>query len=294
MQEGKISIRGLLIHVSHYDPKWCSNKTSEEPFDVDVAEHVVDAMRAHNMNLLVVDCADGVRYESHPELARAYTVPMASLKHLASYAHRHGIDVVPKLNFSKSGRNQHDQWMVPHVDQISWMSGFDKYWQIADDVIKELVEALDPKAFFHIGMDEDHSRSLVQYVEAIKILRRLVARHKLRTVIWNDSCYFNNKRAIAQVHAEKCRAAEEYLPRDIVHVLWDYGQAHPAIVKRLTKQGFAVWGAPGQGPSQVRNWRNAIVANGGNGLLMTRWIKCCKRNEEELLGLTGRLGSLYT
>lgn len=292
MQEGKISIRGLLIHVSHYDPMWCRHKTSEEPFDVDVAKHVVDAMSAHNMNLLIIDCADGVRYKSHPELTRSYTVPMASLKCFASYAHRHGIDVVPKLNFSKSGRNQHDQWMAPHADQVSWMSGFDKYWQIADDLIEELVEALDPKAFFHVGMDEDHYRSLTQYIEAINILRRLVAKRKLRTIIWNDSCHFK-KTAIAQVHADKCRSAEERLPRDIVHVLWDYGQAHPAIVKRLTQQGFTVWGAPGQGPRQVKNWRNAIVANGGDGLLMTNWIKCCKRNEEELLGMIERAAPLY-
>lgn len=292
MQKGNIGIRGLLIHVSHYDPAWCRRKTTEEPFDVDVAEHVVDAMRAHNMNLLVIDCADGVRYKSHPELTRPYTVPMASLKHLAAYAHGHGIDVVPKLNFSKSGRNQHDQWMAPYADQVSWMAGLDKYWQIADDVIEELVAALDPKAYFHIGMDEDHYRSLTQYVEAIHILRRLVARHKLRTIVWNDSCHFK-KTVIAQVHADKCRAAEKHLPRDIVHVLWHYGQAHPAIVKRLAKQGFAVWGAPGKGPKEVKHWRKAIIANGGSGLLMTNWIKCCKCNEATLLDMIESLAPLY-
>ena len=170
--------------------------------------------------------------------------------------------------------------------------GFDEYWQIAGELIEELVDVSKPEAFFHVGMDEDHYRSLTQYVEAINILRGLVARHKLRTIIWNDSCHFK-KTAIAQVHADKCRSAEEHLPRDIVHVLWDYNQAHPAIVKRLAQQGFTVWGAPGRRPNQVKNWRNAISANGRSGLLMTNWIKCCKRNEAELLDMIERLAPLY-
>ncbi len=289
MARGRIDVRGLLIHVSHYDPSWCAHKSTEEPFDVEVAEHIVDAMSAGNMNLLVVDCADGVRYASHPELARPYSVPMEALERLAAYAHRRNVDVVPKLNFSKSGRNRHDQWMAPHADQVSWLDDFDEYWRIADDVIGELVAALRPKAFFHIGMDEDHYRSVTQYVEAITILRRLLARRGLRTVVWNDSCHFK-KTAIAQVHADKCRAAEAHLPRDVVHVLWDYCQAHPSIIRRLTRQGFSVWGAPGQDPRQVANWRTAIVANGGSGLMLTHWVKCCKRNEERLLALIAKAG----
>ena len=185
MRNQRVNLCGCLIHISHYDPTWCGNKATEEPFSADVGKRVVDVMASWGMNLLVVDCADGVRYKSHPELARPYTVAMSALRQLASHAHDCGIDVVPKLNFAKSGRNQHDQWMAPHVDQIRWMSGFDRYWQIAEELIDELVEAAGPRAFFHIGMDEDHYRSLTQYVHAIKTLRRSVARHKLRTVVWN-------------------------------------------------------------------------------------------------------------
>ena len=255
MKRGIIEIKGFLIHISHYDPIWCRNKHEEESFDVNTAKRIIETMANHGMNLLVVDCADGVRYRSHPELKRHYTVPMTILREVAKFSRDHGINVVPKLNFAKSGRNQHDQWMVPHANQVSWMADFNKYWQIADELIEELVGVCSPERFFHVGMDEDHYRSLPQYIEAIKILRHLVAKHKLRTIIWNDSCHFK-KTAPAQVHAEKCRAAEEYLHRDVVHVLWDYGRAHPNIVKRLVQQGFNVWGAPGANSRQVKNWRN--------------------------------------
>ena len=75
-----LPVRGFLIHVSHYDPIWFANKDREKPFDVDVALELIDAMAETGLNLLVVDCSDGVKYSSHPELARHYTVPMTALR----------------------------------------------------------------------------------------------------------------------------------------------------------------------------------------------------------------------
>jgi hypothetical protein len=285
-------IRGLLIHVTHYDPHWCMRKGRETKFDLGVALEVVEAMAAARLNLLVVDCADGVAYASHPELKRHYTVPMGDVRALADAARERGIDVVPKLNFSKSGRNLHDMWLRPHWDPISWLDGFDDYWRVAADCIAELVAACRPQRFFHVGMDEDHYRSLAQYVEAIEILRGITRRHRLRTVIWNDSCYFGRD-VVAEVHADKSRAAEDLLPRDVVHVLWDYERAHPAIVRRIAAKGFDVWAAPGAHARLVRAWRRAILAGGGSGLLMTHWIKCDRANRGRLLTTVRALGAEY-
>lgn len=292
MPKKALETQGFLIHVSHYDPQWCDDKDSEAPFDPDVAVELLDAMAECGMNLLVVDCADGVLYRSHPELERHYSVPMSALEKLAAAAGERGIDVVPKLNFAKSGRNLHDQWMRPYSDQRSWLRGLDEYWKVAGDLIAELVEVCRPGRFFHIGMDEDHYRSLEQYVEAVKTLRRVIKKHRLRAVIWNDSCHFE-KTAIAQVHADKCRAAEALLPRDVVQVLWDYGRAHPAVVKRIAKEGFEVWAAPGRSAEQVEKWKGALAAGGGKGLLMTNWTKCDRKNRAQLLEMVRTLGPGY-
>ena len=285
-------IRGLLIHVTHYDPSWCLRKDRETRFDLDAALEIVGAMAEARMNLLVVDCADGVAYRSHPELRRRYTVPMRELKALADAAAALGIDVAPKLNFSKSGRNLHDMFMRPHWDPVSWLDKADEYWSVAGDLIDELVEVCRPKRFFHIGMDEDHYRSLEQYVDAIRILRAKVKRHGLRTVVWNDSCHFR-KTMVAQAHADKCRAAEDFLPQDVVHVLWDYERAHPKIVRRVAGKGFEVWAAPGANVASVRAWRRAILREGGNGLLMTAWIKCDRAHRARLAGMVRSLGPEY-
>jgi len=291
MSNNSTQVRGLLLHITHYDPAWCRNgvKQRERPFDLEVALEIVNAMADSGMNLLVIDCADGVIYKSHPELKRRYSAPMSRLKELAAAARERGIHVVPKLNFAKSGRNLHDMWMRPYWDNVRWMSLEDDYWKVAEDLIDELVTVCRPQRYFHVGMDEDHSRSLRQYVAAIKRLRRMVKKHRLRTVIWNDSCYSSDHH-IAQVHAEKCRAAEKLLPHDIVQVLWCYERAYPSIVRRLVNGGFDVWAAPGRTTELVRRWRRAVEAEGGSGLLVTKWIKCCRRNRKELLDIVNTLG----
>ena len=235
---------GFLMHISHYDPSWCNVKEKEEKFDLQTALDVVREMSQHGMDLLVIDCEDGVEYKSHPELKRPYSVPMSDLKELAGFANSCNIDIVPKLNFAKSVSKRHDLWMMPHVSSNDWTDSLEEYFKIADDVISELIEVCKPRQYFHIGMDEDHSRSGEQYVDAILRLRTTLSRHLLRTVIWNDSCH-NNRNSAAQVHAEKSITAEKILPKDIVHVLWHYGSSHPECVKRLTTEGFDVWAAPG-------------------------------------------------
>jgi len=292
MSKKPLDVTGLLIHVTHYDPVWCERKEREKPFDLGVALEIVEAMSAVGMNALVVDCADGVRYRSHPELARHYSVPMRDLATLACSAAKHDIDLVPKLNFSKSGRNRHDEWLRPCAKPVSWLDGQDEYWKVAEDLVAELVGVLRPKRFFHAGMDEDHYRSLKQYARAIRTLRKIVRKHHLRTVIWNDSCHFGDA-CLAQVHADKSRAAEDLLPRDIVHVLWDYERAHPAIVRRIAKKGFEVWAAPGASARKVRDWRRAVASCGGSGLLMTRWIQCDPANRGRLLDMVRALGPEY-
>jgi hypothetical protein len=122
----KFNVRGFLIHISHYDPKWCAEKETEKPFN---------------------------------------------------------LKVVPKINFSRSHYHQHNSWFRPHEKLFD----SEKYWPLAFEVIDELIRELEPEHFFHIGMDEDHSRSYTQYVTAINTLHSGLKERGLRTIIWNDS-----------------------------------------------------------------------------------------------------------
>jgi len=272
----KFNIRAFLIHVSHYDPNWCNVKETEKPFDLKVGLDVVAAMAKAGMNLLVIDCEDGVEYASHPELKRPYTVPMGMIKELAACARSNGIEIVPKINFSRSHYHQHNSWFRPH-DKL-----FDneKYWPLAFEVIDELVQELKPEHYFHIGMDEDHSRSYTQYVTAINTLHSGLKERGLKTIIWNDSaCEW----ASAQIHQEKSMFAERTIPKDIVQVLWDYVRTPTVHIKRIRDAGFELWGAPGNKPEQVDTMKEELLENGAAGIIFTRWKSCIEENREDLL-----------
>jgi len=274
-RESGIPIRGYLLHITHYDPSWVKRKRREKPFDLDVGLEIVDAMAEAGLNLLVVDCADGVKYKSHPELARSYSVPMAHLRKLVKRAQGHGIEVVPKLNFAQSALHQHNHWFRPYF----WLFDNKEYWRRAFQLVDELLEACQPPRFFHIGMDEDHDRSHAQYAEAICTLRDGLKQRGLRAVMWKDAQTYS----AAQVHAEKSRAAEGEIPKDVVQVVWHYQTVLTDVVRRLRRKGFDVWGAPGRDPEQVRQWRDVLVRYGGTGLLLTSWIPCRPGNRARLL-----------
>ncbi|OPZ30522.1 MAG: hypothetical protein BWZ02_00724 [Lentisphaerae bacterium ADurb.BinA184] len=273
---GPLPVRGFLLHITHYDPVWCARKATERPFDLKVALAVIDAMAEAGLNLLIVDAKDAVAYATHPELARPYTQPMQILHRLREHAFARGIETAVKLNFSQSALHQHNHWFRPYHDLFDNA----EYWQRGFQVIDELVAAVRPKRFFHIGMDEDHARSYTQYAAAIQTLHGGLAARSLRTLIWNDSaCAW----PAADIHKEKSLYAEERIPRDVIQVVWDYAGADRAVLERIRGRGFEVWGAPGSDVPMVVAMRDALVACGGGGLVLTRWIPCVAENRERLV-----------
>jgi hypothetical protein len=286
-----LKVRGYLLHLTHYDPVWVLEKKHERHFDLPVALRLVDALAEGGFNTLLVGVSDGVIFGSHPELRRRYSVPIEQLATLCAHARERGLDVVPKLNFSKSEVNCHDHWS--RAPGEAWHTHFDDdaYFQRGFDVIDELIAACQPARYFHVGMDEDHERAHAQYIAAIRRLRAGLKQRKLRTVCWTDSAL---DYASGQVYREKCAAAERVLPHDTVRLLWNYWAVPKRELQTIGKQGFELWGAPGRKPEQINAFRKALLAAGGTGMVMTRWIACQKKNQAELLDMIRTLGPLYS
>ena len=278
---------GYLLHLTHYDPGWNKRKDVETPFDPDVGRAVIDALRANGFDLLILGCSDGLVYESHPELARHYSIPKSIVAEVIAYARSRGLAVAPKLNFSQSAHHQHNHWFRPH----NALFDSDEYWRLAFEVVDELIAMFSPSPFFHIGMDEDHDRSYTQYVEAIRTLHDGLATRGQRTMIWNDTAWHGPR---AQIHREKALHAETRIPTDILQVYWDYWELHPEDLRRLVSLGFATWIAPGADPKLAAAWRREVVENGGGGLLLTHWTPCVAANRAALLQRIEALGPALT
>ena len=285
-------VSGNLIHITHYDPKWTLNdaKASEQPFDVETAIRIVEEMGALGMNMVIVDIEDGVKYESAPILERHYSAPMDDLVRLAKAARENGVEFVPKLNFSKSSTTVHDHWLAPYIGP-DYPGVRDEYFELGFKVIDEILEKCGPINYFHIGMDEDHDRSVRQFVRDIKLLHDYLTKKGVRTVIWNDRLYLNRD-VKAEVFAEKFMAATPQLPTDIVHLLWDYDITHEGVIKDLKDQGIDVWVAPGTNETNVRNWVEIAKDEGADGMIMSNWIKAHKDNEEFLVESVRTVGPL--
>lgn len=281
-----IPIRGYLLHLSHYDPKWYLRKRREKAIDLRLAQEIIDTMARTGFNLLIIDCADGLRYKSHPELKRRYSIPIPALKPLLNLARKRGLEVVPKLNFSHSRFHRHNYWFRPY----NKLFDNDKYWKIAFELIDELIKIFGPRRFFHIGMDEDDERTHAQYIKAILTLWRGLKKRRLRPIIWNDTARGGSR----PWHAQKSLAAEKKIPKDIVQVVWDYKHVKPEIISRLIDEGFEVWIAPSQNPLQVLRWKRAALRYNVKGLIMTEWIPCRPRNRSKMLNLIQTVGPIYS
>jgi len=282
---------GYLLHITHYDPRWCKVKAREKPFDLATGLAVVEALAEEGFTHLVIDLKDGVAWKSHPELRKHYTVPMAVLRKLVAAAHSAGLDIVPKLNFSQSEINRHNHWMIPPGEV--WWQHFDEetYWRRAFEIIDEAVEVCRPAKLVHIGMDEDHNRSYAQYAEAIRVLRAGLRKRGLRTMMWNDS-------AIAYgpgfIHRDKAIYAEREIPKDVVQVLWNYSYVPSEHIRRIAKEGFELWGAPGwRKPEQAAGFVAEVRRSGGKGLLMTRWEPCRPGNRRGMIEQIRRYGPVF-
>ena len=64
-------------------------------------------MQRAGMNLVVIDLGDGVKYESHPEIAVKGAWSSAKLQTELRRLRALGLDPIPKLNFSTT----HDAWL---------------------------------------------------------------------------------------------------------------------------------------------------------------------------------------
>lgn len=137
-------IRANLVHLGF--SMWSKY---EEKLACDDAEWktLTDRMAASGYNMVVIDLAEGVRYESHPELAVEGSWTVEKLRAELGRLRSIGLEPIPKLNFSTA----HDMWLGEYQRMVSTP----EYYRVATDLIRETAEIFDTPRFFHLGFDEE-------------------------------------------------------------------------------------------------------------------------------------------
>lgn len=124
-------------------------------FERDVWEEVVADLREAGCNMIVLDVGEGVRLDSHPEIAVRGSWTKDEMKTELARLRDMGFEVIPKLNFSTT----HTQWTGPYARKISTS----EFYAFQHDVVCEVAELFGRPRFFHIGYDEEFIEAQQNY-----------------------------------------------------------------------------------------------------------------------------------
>ena len=174
-------------------------------------KHTEDLRKA-GVDTLVIDIAEALKYESHPEINVRDSWDHATMLKEIERLQGMGFELIPKLNFSAA----HDIWLKDYSRMLSTPI----YYQVCKDLIDEVFSLFKPK-HFHIGMDEETAQNQKGlYYAAIRqgdpwwhdlhYLVDCVEKNNARAWVWSDMAWSNPDAFFAK------------MPKSVVQCNWFY------------------------------------------------------------------------
>lgn len=251
-----------LLHLGYNlwaenHPHYSDELICEDEAWSQITEHAATA----GVNAIVVDLADGVRYDSHPEIAVHGAWSTARLKDELDRLRHLGLQPIPKLNFSAC----HDLWLK----QYSRMVSTETYYRICSELIAEVAELFDQPTLFHLGMDEElaeyqptHQHVVVRQHDLwwhdLQFLINAVEETGSRPWIWSDTIWTQRD----EFHKN--------MPRNIMQSNWYYRSAdtftipegpRPTLIPRGNQGHLAYLDLAEHGFEQIPCGSNYLHAN---------------------------------
>ena len=208
---------------------WAHKYHPNLTFDKQVWDDLLIKMSNAGMNMVIIDLGDGVKYDSHPEIAVEGAWSVSQLKTELKKIRSLGMEPIPKLNFSAG----HKAWLGPYQRMIS----SDAYYGVCKDLIEEVCNIFDSPRYFHIGMDEEtpgnqanHQNVVVRQGELwwhdFYYLVNLVEKQNARSWMWSDYAW-----SYPEEFFQK-------MPKSVLQSCWYYGSQfdkvdNPEYEKRL-------------------------------------------------------------
>jgi len=184
-------------------------------------KNVWDEMCAYaaqnGVNTVVIDLGEGVRYDSHPELAIPGTWSKQQLRESLAQMREMGLTPIPKLNFSTA----HDEWLGEYSHMIST----DTYHKVCRELIEEVCDLFDKPAYFHLGMDEETAGHQAEYFYSVVRAPELwwhdlymrfedVERCGVTPWVWSDFIWHHEESFLKK------------MPKHVLQSNWYYGRIH--------------------------------------------------------------------
>ena len=192
------------------------------------------------VNMILLDLGEGLRYETHPELAVEGSWTKDEMQDELKIMRDMGFEVVPKLNFSAC----HDIWMKDYSRMLSTSV----YYRVCADLIGEVCELFRPR-YFHLGMDEENA--LLQRAYDIAVIRQhdlwwhdlyylvdCVERGGARAWIWSDYVWDHRDEFLSRMPKSVVQSNWYYTPRFREDELNDSLKNMLGCYEALDKAGF--------------------------------------------------------
>ena len=198
--------------ISWFMPPYYEEKNNT---DVDVWDKSMKFLSECQYNTVIIDIGDGLKLESHPEIAAPDAWDKDFLKKKLDEIRALGITPIPKLNFSAG----HDTWMKKYRRMVATP----EYYAFCSDVIKEVCEVFDSPEYFHIGFDEEvvrkqagHEIIMVRGADLwwndFNFICKECEKNGARPWIWSDY-YWDNKELFLK-----------NMSKDVLQSNWFYGE----------------------------------------------------------------------
>ena len=175
-------------------------------FDDEAWDKIVTAAAENGINQIVLDLGEGVRYASHPELAKPGAWTRQRVRREVKRLRALGIELIPKMNFSAC----HHLWL----GEYRWMMSTKKYYEVCRDLITEVYSLFESPRYIHIGMDEEGDPQFFKMMELVAYRQGELYWHDLQFLldcvrdtgatpwIWADSCMYKPEEFRAHISTE--------------------------------------------------------------------------------------------
>lgn len=254
-------------------------------------------------NTLIIDLAEGVKYQSHPELAIEGSWSVEELKEELKRLRSIGLNPVPKLNFATT----HDEWLGEYHKMVSTK----KYYEVCADLIKEVCEIFDTPDYFHIGMDEEsyhhqkpYSLAVVRHGDLwwhdVLFLIEQVEKNGSTAWMWSDNVVLQDENEFVKRMPKSVIQSIWYYDRDFdfpgtpKYPLWDAYKYYSFLDKHGYKQvpTGSIWMAYENMILLSEFCKEQISEENLLGYMMTTWYPVTKDNHSYNVAGADLLGQI--
>lgn len=236
------SFKIRAVHITLFDT-----------LDLDRIKHVIDMASERRFNTIIVVVNNGIKYDKHPEISKPNAFSKDSLKELIRYANQKNMEVIPEINLLS-----HQEWLLgpaypdfilPYRERgspnmfLTYDPRKPEVYKIIFDILDEIIEIFEPK-YIHIGHDEafglrmfDEPQSYQFFAEHIDTIYKHIKskNEKIKIIMWGDMLIKEHNGGYKNIYK-----AIDFIPKDIIIVIWYFPKGDFSIIDNLISKGFHV------------------------------------------------------